>query len=109
MAAAFRTPLPADYLDYMAFSNGGEGPVGDGWIQLWPVWRIVQFNESDESDPPIYDNFLGFAGNGGNTLYGFDVTRGGEIVEGDWIGLERDEVIPRGRTLKELLEHVAKG
>lgn len=106
LAAAYGTPLPDDYLDYMTYSDGGEGPVGDGWIQLWPVWRILQFHESN--DPPIYDDFLAFAGNGGNTLYGFDVNRGGEIVEGDWIGLAREEVMPRGRTLKELLHHVAR-
>ena len=88
-------------------SDGGEGPVGEGWIQLWPVWRILEFAESDER--PVYDDFLAFAGDGGNTLYGFDATRGGEIVKGDFIGRRRDEVVPRGRTLKELLRRLADG
>jgi len=107
LAAARGTPLPADYLEYMAYSDGGEGPVGEGWIHLWPVWRILEFAEGDE--PLIYDDFLAFAGDGGNTLYGFDSTRGGEIVEGEYIGLARDEVIPRGDTLTELLQSVAEG
>lgn len=103
LAASCSIRLPADYLDYMASSNGGEGPVGDGWIALWPVWEIV------DHQPTNYEDFLAFAGNGGNVIYGFDAKRGGEIVEGDLIGLGRHEVIPHGRTLTELLRHIAAG
>jgi hypothetical protein len=35
-------------------------------------------------------------GDGANTVYGFDRFRDGEIVEGDWIGLNRDELIAHG-------------
>ncbi len=48
-----------------------------------------------------------FAGDGGNIVYGFDRFRGGEIVEGDWIGLNRDELIPHGKSLTEFLRSIS--
>jgi hypothetical protein len=43
-----------------------------------------------------YEGVVLFAGDGANTVYGFDSLRNGLVVEGDWIGLNRDEVIPHG-------------
>jgi len=96
VAAASGTPLPKDYLAFMATSDG---EVGAGWIELWPVARIESVRESS----PRYEGVLLFAGDGANTIYGFDGSRDGEIVEGDWIGLDREELIPHGRTLTALL------
>jgi hypothetical protein len=106
LAAKLDIVLPVDYVEYMTRSNGGTGPVGEGWIELWPVSRIVDVGET-EGTP--YQDLFAFAGDGANTVYGFDPRRGGEIVEGDWIGLARDEVIPRGRTLTEFLQSISRG
>ena len=35
--------------------------------------------------PPRYDDVMLFAGDGANTIYGFDARSDGEIVEGDWM------------------------
>jgi hypothetical protein len=67
-------------------------------IELWPVARIESVRESS----PRYTGVL-FAGHVADTIYGFDGSRDGEIVEGDWVGLNRDELIPHGRTLTALL------
>jgi hypothetical protein len=67
VAAASGTPLPRDYLAFMATSDGGAGEVGAGWIELWPVARIESVRESS----PRYTGVL-FAGHGANTIYGFD-------------------------------------
>jgi hypothetical protein len=106
LAAKLDIVLPADYVEYMTMSNGGTGPVGEGWIELWPVSRIVDVGETEDTP---YEDFLAFAGDGANTVYGLDPRRGGEIVEGDWVGLSRDEVIPRGRTLTEFLQRISRG
>ena len=29
--------LPDEYLAFLAISDGGEGDVGDRWIEFWPV------------------------------------------------------------------------
>jgi hypothetical protein len=106
LASGRGLPLPNDYVEYMTHSDGGEGDVGDGYIEIWPVARVLA---AAETEPPVYEDFIAFAGDGANTVYGFDVAAGGEIVEGDWIGLERDALIPRGRTFTEFLQSIASG
>jgi hypothetical protein len=56
---------------------------------------------------PRYEGVVLFAGDGANTVYGFDRFRDGEIVEGDWIGLNRDELIAHGKTLAEFLRSIS--
>lgn len=94
--------LPEDYLAFMATSDGGEGDVGEAWIELWPVAQIREALRV----APWYEGVVLFAGNGANTVYGFDHFRDCEIVEGDWIGLNRDELIPHGRTFAEFLQSI---
>jgi hypothetical protein len=71
-------------------------------IEFWPAGRVLEELE-DESH---YEGVLLFAGDGANTVYGFD--RGGEVIDGDWIGRNRDEVIEHG-PFRRFLEGVARG
>ena len=96
--------LPRDYLDFLARSDGGEGEVGAGYLEVWPIARVLGQLEVEAH----YEGVVLFAGDGGNTVFGFDRTRNGDVVEGDWIGLNRDEVIPRGPFLT-FLEGLARG
>jgi hypothetical protein len=84
--------LPDEYLAFMASSDGGEGDIGERWVEIWPVDRVLAGLESESH----YAGVVLFAGDGANTVYGFDRLRGGQVVEGDWIGLSRDDVIPHG-------------
>jgi hypothetical protein len=97
--------LADDYIAFMESSDGGEGDVGNRWVEIWPVARVLEQLES----APHYDGVVLFAGDGANTVFGFDRFRDGEVVEGDWIGLNRDELIPHGRTLTEFLRSLASG
>jgi hypothetical protein len=106
VAAGRGLALPTDYLDYMAHSDGGEGDIGASYIEIWPVAKVL---EVAAIQPPIYEDFLAFAGDGANVAYGYDIAAGGGIVEGDWIGLGRDEVIPRGLTFTEFRQNLAAG
>jgi hypothetical protein len=49
-----------------------------------------------------------FAGNGANTIYGFNAAADGEIVEGDRIGLNQHELIRRGTSFTEFLEALTR-
>lgn len=89
----------------MAESDGGHGDVGSAWLELWSVDEI---EEAAEAPEPRYEGVLLFAGDGGNKIYGFDSTRGSEIIEGDWIGLGRDEVISHGPTFVSFLQRIAE-
>lgn len=102
LAKARGIELPQDYIEFMA-SSDGSGDVGDGYIELWPVRKILFAADA----PPPYEDFLAFAGDGANTVYGFDLRVSGEIVEGDRIGFARDEVIHHGRTLTALLRSIS--
>jgi hypothetical protein len=84
--------LPDEYLAFMSVSDGGEGDIGATWVEIWPVGRVLAELESESH----YADVVLFAGDGANTVYGFDRLRGGHIVEGDWIGLTRDDVIRHG-------------
>ncbi len=101
LAAARGVTLPPDYLEFMNESDGGEGDLGTTWLQLWPASQII--DEAQREEQRYEDVFL-FAGNGANAIYGFDAAHDNEIVEGDWIGLDRNELIPRGRTLLSFLD-----
>lgn len=104
IAAARGVTLPSDYVEFMTQSDGGDGDVGLSWLELWPVAEIRDAAEASEQR---YDGVLLFAGDGGNTVYGFDSLHGNEIVEGDWIGLRRDQLVRRGRTLAEFLQSLS--
>jgi SMI1 / KNR4 family (SUKH-1) len=84
--------LPREYLEFVASSDGGEGDVGERWLELWPISRVLDELETE----PRYEGVVLFAGDGGNTVFGFDRFRDGDVVEGDWVGLNRHELIERG-------------
>jgi hypothetical protein len=91
--------LPEDYLEFMATTNGASGNIGPTWIELWPIAEIL--DASDGVGP--YDGVFLIAGDGANTIYGFDAHANNEIVEGDWIGLPRDLMIRHGHSFGEFL------
>lgn len=64
-------------------------------------FRII---DQAEREQQRYEDVFLFAGDGSKTIYGFDAAHDNEIVEGDWIGLNRDEMIVHGHTLRRFLE-----
>ena len=103
LVARAEVVLPDDYLAVMRASDGGEGDVGERWVEIWPVARVLEQLET----PPHYEGVVLFAGDGANTVFGFDRFRDGQIVEGDWIGLNRDELIVHGATFTDFLRSLA--
>lgn len=103
LIARAEVALPDDYLGFMRASDGGEGDVGERWVEIWPVARVLGQLDA----PPHYEGVVLFAGDGANTVFGFDRFRDGQIVEGDWIGLNRDELILHGATFTDFLQSLA--
>jgi hypothetical protein len=87
--------LPDEYLTFLAASDGGEADVGEGWLEIWPIARVLDELESG----PHYEGVVLFGGDGANTVFGFDRFRDGDVVEGDWIGLNRKEVSRMARSV----------
>lgn len=36
--------LPADYRQFMALSNGGEGPLGENHLSFWKIEDVIEKN-----------------------------------------------------------------
>jgi hypothetical protein len=92
LTAAAGMNLSDEYLRFMASSDGGEGDLGRTWIEIWPAARVLGELESRPS------HCEGAASSCSRVLArirstDFDRFRDGEVVEGDWIGLNRDELI----------------
>lgn len=44
LEAALGGTIPADYLEFLQWSNGGEGKVGRAYVSLWRAEEIVRLN-----------------------------------------------------------------
>ena len=70
--------LPDDYLRFLAFSDGGEGPLGvdPGYIVIDPVNDVVA-HKKNRTFEEFFPGFLVFGGNGGGELLAFDIRSSG--------------------------------
>jgi hypothetical protein len=86
--------LPAEYVEFLKLSNGGEGFVGKHYLILWPVEELSEANkgyEVEESAPGL----LAFGSDGGGEAFGFD-TRIPDwpVVLVPFIVMDWDDAIP---------------
>jgi SMI1/KNR4 family protein SUKH-1 len=98
--------FPEDYRAFVQSTNGAEGPVGEGYLSMWPVEEIALLNEQYEV-AAFVPGLVVFATDGGNTGYAVDTTSHA-IVEISLIGMSREGLVPRGRTLRDLLEFISQ-
>lgn len=61
--------LPADYKQFLLWSNGGEGPIGDSYLVLWPVEKVAQLNEDYQVVKYLPDVII-IGTDGGGSGYG---------------------------------------
>ncbi|MCH4827513.1 SMI1/KNR4 family protein [Planococcus halocryophilus] len=96
--------FPKEYFKFLLHSNGGEGPIGDNFLQLWKVEELIEDNEGysvEEFAPGLW--IIG--SDGGDTAYCLD-TRSKELpfVSMPFIGMDLDEVEVCGSTFHEFLK-----
>lgn len=79
LAALVAVPLPAELLDLLRFSNGGEGELAlpPYWFVLDPVEEIIRALW-EPLDPAQYRGFVFVGGSGGMELIALDCRRGVE-------------------------------
>jgi hypothetical protein len=96
---------PEEYLEFLRYTNGAEGPIGDErYLVIWPVEEVAPLNEGYAVSEFAPGLFL-FGGDGADTGYGFDTRVSGvPVVETPLIGMSRDELQPRARTFFEFLD-----
>ena len=78
LRAVAPTALPERYLDLLAFSNGGEGPLPTQpyTLCLDPAETVAQTIESDNHGQADLHGFLIIGGNGGGEYIAFDTRNG---------------------------------
>lgn len=99
--------FPEDYLSFVQSTDGAEGPVGEGYLSLWPIEEIALLNEQYEV-AALVPGLVLFGTDGGNTGYAVD-TASNAIVELPLIGMSPETLVQRGRTLRDLLEFISQG
>jgi hypothetical protein len=65
--------LPDEYIEFLRFSNGGEGELGvdPGWFQIWPAEQVIQLNEGYKVTENI-PGYFAFGSNGAGEMLVFD-------------------------------------
>src|SRR6266403_5730554 len=83
---------PDDYLEFLRFSNGAVGTVGnDQHVILWPVETLLERNRAYQVVEYAPGIFL-FGSNGGGEAYGFDTRSSMSIIQVPVVGMDLGEV-----------------
>lgn len=86
LQSALGYSLPEQYIEFLRFSNGAEGSMGEGsYLVIWPVEELVSLNEMN-AVRDVAPELLLFGSDSGSTGYAFDTTSSGmPIIEIDLI------------------------
>ncbi|TAA72669.1 SMI1/KNR4 family protein [Planococcus salinarum] len=100
--------FPKEYVKFLLHSNGGEGPIGDNYLQLWKVEELIEDNEG-YSVEEFAPGLLIIGSDGGDTAYCMD-TRSKEMpfVSMPFIGMDLEEVELCGSTFTKFLDFLNK-
>jgi len=100
--------LPGDYLDFMLFSNGCEGEIGESYVVMWPIQEIAELNEAygvEEFTPGI----ILFGSNGSEEAFGFDMrTKEVKYIMIPFL-FEFEAVIEQGNRIIDFFERLYTG
>lgn len=107
LAAFAKKALPTEYVRFVKLWDGAEGWVGDQYVALWPVARIIERNEAlvVRHRAP---GFLLFGTDGAGEAFGFDLQLESlGIARLPLVGLARDLALPVATTFGEWLQSAA--
>lgn len=82
--------LPADYVDFLRKSNGGEGFIGENaYLILWPVEQLLEMNSAYQTQE-YAPGLLLIGSDGGGEAIAFD-TNSPEfpVVSVPFVGMDR--------------------
>lgn len=100
--------FPKEYVNFLLHSNGGEGPIGDNYLQLWKVEELIE-NSEGYSVEEFAPGLLIIGSNGGDTAYCID-TRSKEMpfVSMPFIGMDLEQVELCESTFTKFLDFLNK-
>ena len=68
--------LPDSYFVFLARANGGEGFIGDRYVQLWRVEELLEMNRAYKT-AEFFPNLFFIGSDGGGEAYAFDLSAHG--------------------------------
>ena len=95
--------LPDDYREFLEFSNGAEGFIGDNYLDLWRVEDLPVRNKHYEVHRYAPGLFI-FGSDGGGEAFGFDVrTPKVRVVQMPFVGMEWGVALEVGNSFTEFI------
>ncbi len=99
---------PPDYLDAMAYSDGGEGFIGHSYFRLYSVEQLLSLNQAYQVSS-FAPGLVVFGSDGGGEAFGFDIRQKPlEIVQIPFIPMDFQYAEALGRSFLEFL-HALEG
>ena len=108
VASKLKKTLPDDYVAFLGATSGGEGTIGDSYIMLWSVDKLLELNASYQVDR-FAPGLLLFGSDGSGEAFGFD-TRSNpwQVVQIPFVGMELEDVEVLASSFYEFLEGLAE-
>ncbi|MFL0267407.1 SMI1/KNR4 family protein [Candidatus Clostridium radicumherbarum] len=100
--------FPSDYIEFMLFSNGCEGTIGESYISIWPIEELIDTNENLEVEKYTPGLVL-FGSDGGGEAFAFDMR--GDTIKYIMVPymLEFDALIEQGNTIFNFFDRLNNG
>jgi hypothetical protein len=103
--------IPAEYIGLLVEANGGEGWLGNAYVQLYEACDVVSVTQEIRAyprSPQTEQHFVFFGGDGGGQLLAYDLRRQTPaLVLLDTAYESVDDTPWRHRSLRDVLAQVA--
>jgi hypothetical protein len=98
--------FPNDYIEFISYSNGAEGSIGENYLILWAIEDIIELNEAyDVND--FAGGLVLFGSDGGDTAFAFDTRKNEtQIVTVPFIGMDLSEITTCSNTFNGFLQYL---
>ncbi len=98
--------FPDDYVEFITFTNGAEGSIGENYLVLWAIDEIIELNEA-YSVNEFTEGLVLFGSDGGGEAFAFDTrTNETQIVAVPFMGMDLDEVTTISNTFNGFLKYL---
>ncbi len=105
-AGVFGGVMPAEYANFLAASDGGEGFVGETYIVLWKAGELDELND-DFNVAASAPGLVMFGTDGGEEGFAFDAR--GAVVMIPITAMDPATARPVGGSFREFLDRLAAG
>ncbi|MEH7246855.1 SMI1/KNR4 family protein [Neobacillus niacini] len=98
--------FPNDYLEFISYSNGAEGSIGENYLILWSIEDIIELNEAYGVND-FAKGLVLFGSDGGDTAFAFDTRKNEtQIVSVPFIGMDLSEITTCSNTFNGFLQYL---